>query len=84
MQIQALSKVSEQEYVYYANWRVISGGYMSISISALLISKPYWGETLSVGASLFSTCVFTTSVNVFPIALIIVNIYFLLRNLSGS
>ena len=29
----------EQEYVYYANWRVISGGYMSISISALLISK---------------------------------------------
>ena len=39
MQIQALSVVPEQSYVYYANWRVISGGYMSISISAVLISK---------------------------------------------
>ena len=64
VQIQALSKVSEQEYVYYANWRVISGGYMSISISALLISKPYWGEILSVGAFLFSTCIFKTPENV--------------------
>ena len=60
MQIQALSEVPEQEYVYYANWRVISGGYMSISISALLISKPKWGEILSVGAFLLSTCVFKT------------------------
>ena len=57
----------EQEYVYYANWRVISGGYMSISISALLISKPKCGEIVSVGAFLFSTCVFTTLVNVFHI-----------------
>ena len=64
MQIQALSKVPEKEYVYYANWRVISGGYMSISISALLISKPFWGEILSVGAFLFSTCVFKTPENV--------------------
>ena len=69
MKIQALSEVPEQEYVYYANWRVISGGYMSISISALLILKPRWVEILSVGALLFfhlQSCQIDYLFNLFP------------------